>query len=167
MRDLKSTLRSLGLLITSETIDDLVALATKERWGATEILEYVADIEDKDRARRGLERRMSRSRLEKFKPMADYEWDWPSKIDRPLVESLLTLDFLEARRNVVLVAPGGLGKTMIAQNIAHRAILDGRSVLFLTAAQVLLDLGAQESARALERRLRYYANVGVLVLDSC
>jgi len=165
MRDLKTLLRSLGLHATSATLDDIVALATKKRWGAAELLEHVADLEDKDRARRGLERRMSRSRLEKFKPMADFEWDWPAKIDRPLVESLLTLDFVEGARNVVLVAPGGLGKTMIAQNIAHRAILAGRSVLFLTAAQVLLDLGAQESARALERRLRYYANVGVLILD--
>jgi DNA replication protein DnaC len=65
----------------------------------------------------------------------------------------------------VLVAPQGLGKTMIAQNIAHQAILAGHSVLFVTAAQVLLDLRAQESARALERRLKYYARIGLLVLD--
>ncbi len=86
-------------------------------------------------------------------------------IDRPLVESLLNLDFLDAARNVVLVGPGGVGKSMIAQNIAHRAVLAGRSVLFVSAAQLLLDLAAQESARALERRLRYFANVGVLVVD--
>ena len=65
----------------------------------------------------------------------------------------------------MLVAPQGLGKTMIAQNIAHQAILAGHSVLFVTAAQLLLDLGAQESARALDRRLRYYAQVGLLVID--
>jgi DNA replication protein DnaC len=165
MRDLKSLLRALGLLATAAALDDIVALATKKRWGPAELLEHIADLEDKDRARRGLERRMSRSRMEKFKPIADFEWDWPTKIDRRLIESLLTLDFLDGARNVVLVAPGGLGKTMIAQNIAHRAILAGRSVLFVTAAQLLLDLAAQESARALERRLRYYANVGVLVLD--
>ena len=165
MSDLRDRLRALGLFAACSALDDLVALATKKRWGATEILEHVADIEEKDRARRGLERRMSRSRLEKFKPMTDFDWNWPSAIDRPLVDSLLSLDFLEGARNVVLVAPGGLGKTMIAQNIAHRAVLAGRSVLFLSAAQLLLDLGAQESARALERRLHYYAKVGLLVVD--
>jgi DNA replication protein DnaC len=165
MSDLPSLLRSLGLLVTASTFDDVVALATKKRWGAAEILEHVARLEDKDRARRGLERRLSRSRLERFKPIADFDWNWPEAIDRPLVESLLTLDFLDAARNVVLVAPGGLGKTTIAQNLAHGAILAGRSVLFVTAAQALLDLGAQETSRALERRLRYYANVGLLVLD--
>jgi hypothetical protein len=72
---------------------------------------------------------MSRSRLEKFKPMADFDWNLPTAIDRSLVESLLSLDFLEGARNVVLVAPGGLGKTMIAQNISLRAVLAGRFVL--------------------------------------
>jgi DNA replication protein DnaC len=54
---------------------------------------------------------------------------------------------------------------MIAQNLAHQAILKGRSVLFLTAAQLLLDLGSQESSRALDRRLKHYAKVSLLVLD--
>jgi DNA replication protein DnaC len=165
MSDLRARLRALGLFAASSAVDDVVATATKKRWGATELLEHVADLEEKDRARRGLERRLSRSRLEKFKPMADFDWNWPTAIDRPLVESLLSLDFLEGARNVVLVAQGGLGKTMIAQNIAHRAILAGRSVLFLSAAQMLLDLAAQESARTLERRLQYYAKIGLLVLD--
>ena len=93
----------------------------------------------------------------RFKPMADFDWNWPTKIDRPLVESAVALDFLDGARNVVLVAPQGLGKTMIAQNIAHQAILAGHSVLFITAAQLLLDLGGQESARALDRRLQHYA----------
>ncbi len=87
MSDLRARLRTLGLLTLSSSLDDLVALATKKRWGPTDILEHVADLEEKDRARRGLERRMSRSRLERFKPMADFDWNWPSAIDRPLVES--------------------------------------------------------------------------------
>ena len=165
MADLPARLRSLGLLATAAAFDDLVALATKKRWGITEILEHITDIEEKDRTCRGLERRKKRSRLERFKPMADFDWNWPKKIERPVVESSVRLDFLAEARNVVLVAPQGLGKTMIAQNIAHQAILAGYSVLFVTAAQLLLDLGAQESSRALDRRLRYYAQVGLLVID--
>ena len=126
MSDLRARLRALGIFAASAAIDDLVALATKKRWGALEVLEHVADLEEKDRARRGLERRMSRSRLEKFKPLADFDWNWPTAIDRPLVESIASLDFLESARNVVLVAPGGLGKTMIAQNVAHRASITSK-----------------------------------------
>jgi DNA replication protein DnaC len=165
MTDLTTRIRSLGLIATATALADIVALATKKRWGSTELLEHIADMEEKDRSRRGLERRTKRSRLERFKPMADFDWNWPEKIERPLVESVLRLDFIAESRNVVMVAPQGLGKTMIVQNIAHQAILAGHSVLFVTAAQILLDLGAQESSRALDRRLRYYAQVGLLIID--
>jgi DNA replication protein DnaC len=164
-RDLRALLRALGLSATADALDDLVALATKKRWSPVELFEHVVALEDKDRARRGLERRLKRSRLERFKPMADYDWNWPTKIDRSLVDSVVRLDFLTEPRNVVLAAPQGLGKTMIAQNVAHNAALGGHGVLFITAAQLLLDLGAQESARALERRLKHYAKIGLLIVD--
>ena len=163
--DLPTRLRALGLLHIAEHLNDIVALATKKRMSPVEIVEHIVALEEADRARRSLERRTQRSRLSRFKPMSDFDWNWPTKIDREAVESAVALDFLEERRNVVLVAPQGLGKTMIAQNIAHQAILTGYSVLFVTAAQVLLDLRAQESARALERRLKHYASIGLLVMD--
>jgi DNA replication protein DnaC len=162
---LHDRLRALGLSGAADGLDDLVALATQKRWGPVQIFEHIADIEERERSRRGLERRLSRSHLGRFKTIADYDWNWPTKIDRPLVESAVGLHFLDAARNVVLVAPQGLGKTMIAQNIAHQAIVAGHSVLFTTAAQMLLDLGGQESSRALERRLRHYAKQSLLVLD--
>jgi len=164
-RDLKARLVALGLVATAAHLDDIVARATKKRWGPAELFEYILTLEDQERSRRGVERRLKRSRLERFKPMADYDWNWPTKIDRPLVESVLRLDFIRDAHNVVLVSPQGLGKTMIAQNIVHQAALAGHGVLFITAAQLLLDLGAQESTRALERRFKYYAKIGLLVID--
>ncbi len=50
MTDLAARLRSLGLTLTADTLADVIALATKKRWGPTELLEYVAD-EDKERAK--------------------------------------------------------------------------------------------------------------------
>ena len=72
---------------------------------------------------------------------------------------------LTERRNLVLVAPQSLGKTMIAQNIAHQAVVEGHTALFTTASQLLLDLGAQDSPRALDRRLKHYARASLLVVD--
>lgn len=164
--DLQDQLRKLGLRCSAESFADIVALATKSRWGAQQILEHLARIELDDRARRGLERRLSRSRLGRFKPMVDFDWAWPKRIDRDAVDAALRLEFYPEANNVVLVAPQGLGKTMIAQNIAHAAVLAGHSVLFTTAAQMLLDLGSQDSARCLDLRLRHYTNsAGLLVVD--
>jgi DNA replication protein DnaC len=165
MNPLAERLRALGLRAVSAQLDDLIALATKKRWGPAEILEHVAGLESQERARRSLERRLSRAKIGRFKPIADYDWSWPSRIDRQAVESALRLDFLARQGNVVLVAPQGLGKTMIAKNIAHQAVLAGHSVLFVSASQMLLDLGAQDSARALDRRLRHYNRPSLLCVD--
>ena len=54
---------------------------------------------------------------------------------------------------------------MLAKNIAHQAVLAGHSALFTTAADLLLDLNGQETARALERRLRHYTRPALLVCD--
>lgn len=165
MSPLAQALHAIGLTHTAGELDDLVALATKRRWGPTQLLEHIADAEQRERAQRSFERRVGSSKLGTFKPIADFDWAWPTRIDRDTVEAAVKLDFFAASRNVVLVAPQGLGKTMIAQNITHAALLAGHSALFITAAQMLLDLGAQESVRALDRRLRYYTSRSLLCID--
>jgi DNA replication protein DnaC len=165
MPPLAETLKTLGLPHTAAHLDDLVALATKRRWSPTQLLEHLAEAELQDRTRRSLERRLARSRIGRFTPMSAFDWAWPTQIDRPAVEAALGLEFLAEAHNLILVAAQGLGKTMIAQNIAHQAVLAGHHVLFTTAAQLLLDLGSLDSARALARRLHHYSQRGLLVID--
>lgn len=165
MDTLADQLKAIGLGHLADHLDDVVALATKKRFSPTQLLEHVVDGEAKDRAQRSLDRRLSRSRVGRFKPMADYDWAWPEKIDRDTIEAALRLEFLDGAQNVVLVAPQGLGKTMIAKNICHQAVLAGHSVLFTSAAQLLLDLAGQDSARGLERRLRHYCRPALLAID--
>ncbi|MGH7672089.1 MAG: IS21-like element helper ATPase IstB [Gemmatimonadales bacterium] len=165
MPPLPDALKTLGLYHTAAHLDDLVALATKRRWSPTQLLEHLAELEQQERARRSLERRLLRSRVGRFTPMSDFDWHWPKRVERATIEAVLRLDFLAEAHNIVLVAAQGLGKTMIAQNIAHAAVLAGHHVLFTTAAQLLLDLGSQESARGLARRLTHYSTRGLLVID--
>jgi DNA replication protein DnaC len=165
MAPLADQLVALGLRYSASHLDDVVALATKRRCSATQLLEHLVESEHQERTRRRLERRLARSRLGRFTPMSDFDWAWPTRIDRAAIEAVLRLEFLADARNVVLVAAQGLGKTRIAQNIAHAAVLAGTHVLFTTAAQLLLDLGSQESTRPLARRLNHYATRGRLVID--
>jgi DNA replication protein DnaC len=162
---LSSHCRRLGLTRVAEDLNDLLARAAKDRWTPVAFLEALTALELEDRARRSLERRFKRARLGRFKPIADFEWDWPKTLDRPLVERLLTLDFLTDVENVVLVGAQGLGKTLIAKNLVHQAILHGHSALFTTAADLLLDLHSQETARGLDRRLRHYTRPQLLCID--
>jgi DNA replication protein DnaC len=162
---LSDKLRRLGLNATADTLNDLLARATRTRWSPTQLLEHVVQAELDDRARRRLERQLRAARLGRFKPLADFEWDWPKQLHRPTVERVFSLDFITKGENVILVAPQGLGKTMLTKNLVHQAVLAGHSALFITASDLLLDLSSRETARALERRLRAYTRPQVLAID--
>ena len=127
---LSDQLRQLGLVHTASELNDFIARATK-RWSPVVQLERLVHAELEARLRQRVERRLKDARLGRFKPMADWEWEWKT-IHRPTVERVLTLDFLAQRENVIVVAPHGLGKTMIAKNLVHEAILAGHSARFLT-----------------------------------
>ena len=162
---LATDLRRLGFNRTADDLNDLIAQAARKRWSATVLLEHLVAAELEDKQRRSVESRLTRARLGRFKPFADWDWLWPTALDRPTLERILTLDFLARGENVILVGAQGLGKTMLAKNIAHQAILAGHTALFTTAADLLLNLNGQETARALERRLRHYTRPALLVVD--
>jgi DNA replication protein DnaC len=63
------------------------------------------------------------------------------------------------------IGSNGLGKTMLAKNIAYQALIAGHTVLCTVAGQLLGDLTASESDAALRRRLRKYSAPDVLVVD--
>lgn len=121
--------------------------------------------EDEERARRGLERRLRRARLGAYKPIADFDWTWPKKIDRTQVEDLFRLDWLAAATNVVLVGPNGVGKTLIAKNLAHQAVLSGATVRFLTASELLNTLADQTTSVGLQRKLSFFCRPHLLAVD--
>ena len=121
--------------------------------------------EETERSRRSLERRLSYAHIGKFKPLADFDWAWPEQCDQRAIAELMTLDFLHSATNAILVGTSGLGKTMIAQNLAHQAVLQGHTVLFTTAGQLLGELAALDSDSALRYRLRRYASPSLLVID--
>jgi DNA replication protein DnaC len=162
---LTDQLRQLGLVHTADDLNDLVARATQKRWSPVVLIEHLAQAELDARMRHRVERRLRDARLGRFKPMADWEWEWPKQIHRPTVERVFTLDFLAKRENVILVAAHGLGKTMLAKNLVHQAILAGQSARFLTASDLILDLTSQDTSRALQRRLRSYARPTLLAVD--
>jgi DNA replication protein DnaC len=162
--NLRDQLERIGLTAVAAQLDDMLAHAATQRWSPRQLLDHLAQIEGSERAHRSLERRLRAAEIKKFKPMADFEWSWPTRIERDVIERALTLDFLPEARNLVLVGANGLGKTMIAQNICHAAVLAGHSVLFRTASKLLTELHRQTPEGRL-RKLRSYANVGLLCID--
>ena len=75
------------------------------------------------------------------------------------------MSFFTTRGNAVLVGPNGVGNSTVARNIAHQAVIEGHTVLFTTASQMLNELAAQDGDSALRRRLKRYTHPQLLVID--
>ena len=123
------------------------------------------ELEEKERKRRSLERRIRHARIGQFKSMADFDWTWPKNVDRETLEDLFTLGFMNEGTNAILLGPNGVGKTMMMRNLAHQALLRGYTACFTTASDMLSDLAAQESSRALAQRLKRYTRPKLLCVD--
>jgi DNA replication protein DnaC len=121
--------------------------------------------EEEERARRSLERRLGNAHLGRFRPLADFNWDWPKRCEREAIEELMGLAFLQEAANAILVGPNGVGKSTIARNIAHQAVLAGHTVLCTSAGHMLNELAGADGDNALRHRLSVYARPRLLLID--
>ena len=156
LQAVRDRLRALGLYGLASQAEVLM----HEPW-----LARVLEIEEIERHRRSLKRRMDDARLGEFKLLAEFDWTWPQQCDRALVQELHSLAFIEEAANVVFIGPNGLGKTMLLKNIVHQAVVQGYSARFNLASDMLHDLAAQDSSIALARRLRRYTRPALLAID--
>ncbi len=147
------TLKLYGLLAHWDEIEN-------ESW-----LEPMINWEENERSQRSLERRLNSARLGRFKPLCEFDWDWPIKCDRDVIEEWMRASFIKDATNPILCGPNGVGKSTIARNIGYQVVMQGHTVLFTTAGAMLNDLAAQDGDNALRRRLQYYAKPTLLIID--
>lgn len=121
--------------------------------------------EEHERKNRSHLTRLKNAHIGQFKPLVDFDWNWPKKIDRELIEELMQLDFITKSMNVVLSGSNGAGKTTIVKNIAYQAAVNGFSVLFTSAADMLNNLAAQESDISLQKTIKSYLKPQLLIID--
>ncbi|WP_437632024.1 ATP-binding protein [Sorangium sp. So ce854] len=154
--ELEAMLKKLHLFGCLARLDEL----ENEPW-----LTRLVSLESEERTRRSLENRTRIAGLGSYKALCDFDWTWPKKIDRSLVEELFLLRFVAEGANVVLLGPNGVGKTMLLKNLACRALHAGHPVLVRSASDLLADLAGQESSVARARRLRAYVQPAILCID--
>ena len=162
--------------MTHTTTDDPLIARAKARklygmlahWEDIEETGWITALiqwEEEERARRSLERRLGNAHLGRFRPLADFNWDWPKRCEREAIEELMGLAFLQEAANAILVGPNGVGKSTIARNIAHQAVLAGHTVLCTSAGHMLNELAGADGDNALRHRLSVYARPRLLLID--
>ena len=163
--ELQDILKKIKMHLLATNLDDFAARSIKARLSPIQMIEQIAKSELQSIKQVNFAKRMMDARLGNFRPFDQFDWSWPKELDRDTVEHLLTLSFIEENRNAIFVGPAGIGKTMLAKNIAHKALLAGKTAWFRSAAQILNELQTKETFRSANLGAQRYGKPDLLVID--
>ncbi len=108
---------------------------------------------------------MRMAHLPVMKTFEQFDLSFQPSLDARQIRELKTLRFVHEASNVILLGPPGVGKTHLAIALSVEAIRAGLGAYFITAHDLVTDLGKAAREGTLSKRLRIYLCPKVLVVD--
>lgn len=158
-------LQYLKLTSIMENYESGAEQAANEHWSHIEYLARLIDAEAQLKRDRSIERRIKQARFPVIKTLDDFQWSWPKKINRLQIQNLFRLKFVENKANVIFIGGVGLGKTHLSTALGYAACLQGHSVLFASAMDIINTLSAAQNAGRLKLELKKYLKPSILLID--
>jgi len=158
-------LKSLRLSGILETLEARNRQAVEDQWTHGEFLARLLEDEVARRSHKQLALRVRRAGIHTSKTLDRFDFNFNLAIDRQQVRQLAASDFVRDHRNVMLCGPTGVGKSHLAQALAHEACIHGFHVLFVQTHRMLQHLHGGRADGTYERRLQTYLRPDLLVLD--
>jgi len=163
--DLHRQLAYLNLPFMRQNVEELARRAAKGQWSHVDFLARLVEGEAAQRQDRARQRRVQQARFPVLKALQQFDFTWPTKINRPQVQNLFRLKFIEDKAHAVFVGPVGLGKSHLAVALGYAACLAGFRVRFATAVEIVNSLSAAEKAGRFLPELKKYTRPDVLIMD--
>ena len=162
---LSEQLEYLKLKYVADQYGPLADEAIRQPWDHREYLRRLIEGEYNDQRQRRVAARIKSARFPVIKTLEQFNWTWPKKINRLAVQNLFRLEFVAQNANVVFLGNVGTGKSHLATALGYAACLEGHSVLFAGAIEVINDLQAAQKNGGLKRALKKYLRPAILILD--
>ncbi len=155
-------LRLSGIL---ETLEVRHQQAIEGKWSYVEFLARLLEDEVERRAQKQLAQRIRRAAINTTKTLEGFDFAFNPTINRQQVLDLASCGYIRQKRNVLLCGPTGVGKTHLAQALAHEACRRGYTALFVNTYRMLQHLHGGRADGTLAKRMQTYLRPDLLVLD--
>jgi len=165
MNELKHILRKLRLSGILFSLQDRIAYAKANKLAYAEFLELVLQDELSRRQHNSLARRMKAASVNADQTLERFDWEAGITVDREILKELFSLEFIERHENVIFCGPVGVGKTFLANALAHSACRRGKKVLMGRAKKIFKSLRQSRADNTFERELVKLISPDLLVID--
>lgn len=150
-----------------------MAKAFEEQLSATEYqdlsfeqrIALLIDREAMDRENRRLASRLKRAKLRQQACMEDIDYRHPRKLDKSLMQSLASGQWIRDHLNVLFTGPTGVGKSYLACALGHKACLLGYKVLYFRASRLFEDLAIARGDGRYLKLMNAIAKADLILLD--
>jgi DNA replication protein DnaC len=155
----------LKLPFMAQHYNELAQQAATKQWSHLDYLTTLTQGEADLRRDRATQNRIRQARFPVIKTLDQFRWDWPTVINRMQVQNHFSLGFIKDKGNLIYLGGVGLGKTHLATALGYTACLQGYSVLFTSAIDVINTLSASKTSGRLKQELKKYTKPSLLILD--
>lgn len=160
--DKLQTLKLTGMVKALSAQLDLsasTALSFEERLG------LLVDRELTEREARRLTTRLRQAKLRQAACCEDLDYRHPRGLDKSLMTSLATCQWVREHRNVLITGPTGVGKTWVACALGHQACRAGFTVLYLRLPRLCQELLLTKGDGRYLKLMTTLAKTALLILD--
>ena len=155
----------LKLPFMAQHYNELAQQAATKQWSNLDYLKTLTQGEADLRRDRATQNRIRQAHFPVIKTLDQFRWDWPTLINRMQVQNHFSLGFIKDKGNLIYLGGVGLGKTHLATALGYTACLQGYSVLFTSAIDVINTLSASKTSGRLKQELKKYTKPSLLILD--
>jgi DNA replication protein DnaC len=117
------------------------------------------------RENRALARRLRAAKLKERGVIEDINYQHPRQLDRKLMRSLVSSDWVRQHHHILFIGPTGIGKSWLACALAHKACRDGFTILHKRTSELFRDLAVAHADGSFGRVLLKLSRIDVLLLD--
>jgi DNA replication protein DnaC len=158
-------LKALKLYGMVKACDEHIKSSDNNSLTFEEGLEFLVEREIRERDSRRLMFRLKQAKLRHQARLEDIDYNHLRDLDKSLIKSLSTCQWIKDHLNLLVIGPCGVGKSFIVCALAHKACLEGYKVLYTRAPRLFQEFAVARGDGRYSKFINTIAKVNLLVID--